>query len=71
MNETQEREQYQRVLQKAVKGRTEKTTTSITGTTTDKLIDLQTVLTIDQQNKLLYTVTFILLLVLFINTYLW
>jgi len=50
---------------------TEKTTTKITSITTDTLIDLSTILTREEQDKILYTIIFILLIILFINTYLW
>ena len=49
----------------------EKTTSEITGVTLEKKEDLENLLDEEEQTKLLYTITFILLIIILINTYLW
>ena len=51
--------------------KTEKTTTDIIGVTLDKKADLENLLDKEGQTKLLYTIIFILLIIILINTYLW
>lgn len=58
--------------EETIMGRTEKSTTLITSVNIDtNHPDVEELLTVEQQNRILYGVTLVLLVITFINIYAW